>query len=295
LHPLGLTFLLCFDIISDLTVPTAGSSDEKKLYFEMLQLHPVRLNVSVVSTVTQLPVSKDGKPIEKPAHAESAGYRFIQALGVSLGNIDSVTLSLNALIIPHPFVTQRELISRIAQHYKYQLLRQVWKVLLTFDVLGSPLSLISSMGTGVYDFFYDPYKSFVNSPSKVMQGIATGTYSLIRQSMYGVTNSTSKLTRSVEKAIAKATPGSEKQWQEQSLRYMTYPRNSLSLVGVGVTNLASSLIGSAAGLLSSPFQGWKRSGATGMVGGLVNGVLDVGLRYGQNFSEQPLRLPSSIN
>jgi hypothetical protein len=269
----------------DICIPSLGSSDEQKLYFEMLQLHPVRLNASLVSTVSHVPISKDGKPIEKNAQPESAGYRFVQALGVSLGNIDGVTLSLNALIIPHPFVTQKELVSRIAQHYKYQLLRQIWKVFFSFDLFGSPLSLISSMGTGVYDFFYDPYKSLVSSPFSVihspfsvMQGIATGTFSLLRQSLYGVTNSTSKISRSVEKAMAKATPGSEQQWQDDSLRYMASPRNSLSLVGVGASRLFWSVVGSASGLVTSPVKGWKQGGASGMVGGLVNGVLDVGLR-----------------
>ncbi len=47
------------------------------------------------------------------------------------------------------------------EHYKSQLLSQVYTILGSFEFLGSPLSLVNNLGTGVYDFFYEPAQGLV--------------------------------------------------------------------------------------------------------------------------------------
>jgi len=38
---------------------------------------------------------------------------------------------------------------------------QVYAILGSFEFLGSPLSLVNNLGTGFYDFFYEPAQGLV--------------------------------------------------------------------------------------------------------------------------------------
>jgi len=90
---------------------------------------------------------------------------------VTLANLDNAQISLNTLILQHPFSTQQELINRISKHYYLQLLREVYKIVGSFDFLGNPVSLVSNLGTGVYDFFYEPVQGLiVRSPEEFSKG-----------------------------------------------------------------------------------------------------------------------------
>ena len=43
------------------------------------------------------------------------------------------------------------------------------------DILGSPISLISNFGTGVYDFFYEPTQALISNPQDLLKSIKKGT------------------------------------------------------------------------------------------------------------------------
>ena len=47
----------------------------------------------------------------------------------------------------------------------------MFKILGSADILGSPVSFISNMGTGVYDFFHEPALGLVSSPQDFGRGI----------------------------------------------------------------------------------------------------------------------------
>jgi vacuolar protein sorting-associated protein 13A/C len=63
------------------------------------------------------------------------------------------------------FMTREEFVNLVQEHYKGQLLSQVYTILGSFEFLGSPLSLVNNLGTGVYDFFYEPAQGLVKVPS----------------------------------------------------------------------------------------------------------------------------------
>lgn len=193
-------------------IPDSSHAKEKKVYFEALHLHPVRLNLSFAST-SPAPVAPSDD-----AGVGLSGDRVLRAIGVSLGNLDGVALYLNSILIEHPFASKNELTKTIGSHYKMELIRQMYKFLGAIDVLGSPLSLVSNLSTGVYDFVYDPIQSLVTSPQDVVQGFAKGTSSLIINSIYGFTNSASKITGSLEKAISQLTPSAEQQHQRDTYK-----------------------------------------------------------------------------
>lgn len=47
------------------------------------------------------------------------------------------------------------------------------------DFLGNPVSLINNLGTGVYDFFYEPIKGVVKSPKDFGMYVVTESTVLI--------------------------------------------------------------------------------------------------------------------
>jgi vacuolar protein sorting-associated protein 13A/C len=97
---------------------------------------------------------------------------LLRTAGLSVADIDNVTFLLNALIITHPYTTHAELFTLITRHYMIQLLKQAYRVLGAFDVIGNPLSLMSTLGTGVYDFFYEPAQSLVTRPQDLIKALA---------------------------------------------------------------------------------------------------------------------------
>ena len=83
-----------------------------------------------------------------------------------------------------------------------QFLRELFKIVGSFDVLGNPMSLVSNLGSGVYDFFYEPAQGLVRSPKDFMEGIAKGTTSLVKNSVFGIFNTASKISSSLGKGLA---------------------------------------------------------------------------------------------
>jgi vacuolar protein sorting-associated protein 13A/C len=71
---------------------------------------------------------------------------------------------------------------------------QVYTILGSFEFLGSPLSLVNNLGTGVYDFFYEPAQGLVKAdPQEFAKGMAKGAGSLVGNLAQGVFNSAGKV------------------------------------------------------------------------------------------------------
>ena len=77
-------------------------------------------------------------------------------LGSAIANIDNAPIQLNALVLDDAFGTSSELVGRITQHYTRQGIQEVYKILGSVDLLGNPVGLFNSFGTGFKDFFFEP-------------------------------------------------------------------------------------------------------------------------------------------
>ena len=112
-----------------------------------------------------------------PDSSTNPGYlEKLLRTGGFLANIDSAPICLNGLSIRHPFHSSSELIGIISQHYISAGLHEVHKILGSADILGNPVSLVSNLGTGVYDFFNEPKEGLVTSPAEFAKGIASIDY-----------------------------------------------------------------------------------------------------------------------
>ncbi len=156
----------------------------------------------------------------------NADTLYIDALGMVMPRIERAPIRLNLLEMNNVFSTFNTALSGISSHYKSRLIRQGMKVLGYADFLGNPISVLSSLGQGVKDFFVEPrdallhgklgwksYRCYVYSlipfslldPSQVHKGLYRGTASLLRNTVKGVTTFGSTVTGTFNSGLAHLT------------------------------------------------------------------------------------------
>ena len=90
----------------------------------------------------------------------------VNALTMTLGNVNDAPLELNALAITDMRLTIPELQNRITYHYRQDILRQLYRILGSADFIGNPVGLFTNVSSGVADIFYAPYHGVVMHGNK---------------------------------------------------------------------------------------------------------------------------------
>lgn len=140
----------------------------------------------------------------------------VNALTMTVGNINDAPIELNALAIKDMRLTMPELQGRIIYHYRQDVLRQVYRILGSADFLGNPVGLFTNVSSGVADIFYEPFNGVVMHGNKELGiGIAKvsqenennysmlinsqGAASFVKKTVFGLSDSVTKFTSSVGK------------------------------------------------------------------------------------------------
>ena len=192
--------------------------------------------------------------------------------GRLLCNIDRAVLELNGLTMDHPFLSGEELTTRISKHYKQALLRKMYKIIGSVEILGNPVSLISNLGTGVYDFFNEPAQAIVHSPADFGLGLKRGTSSLVHKSAYGIANSAGKLTGGIAQIASFLTFDQHFQQQWEDSQRHSSSQGAKDVFQRAANNAKSGMAHALYGVVSSPFQGARSGGATGALVGALKGT-----------------------
>lgn len=80
---------------------------------------------------------------------------------MTLGNINSAPLEMNALAIKDMRLTLPDLQNRIQYHYRQEVLRQLYRILGSADFIGNPVGLFTNVSSGVADIFYEPFNGVI--------------------------------------------------------------------------------------------------------------------------------------
>ena len=83
---------------------------------------------------------------------------------------------------------------------------QVYKIIGSVDFLGSPTTLVGTIGEGVVSLFYEPARGIVHGPDDFVTGIATGMRSLVLNSVFALLTTTSSVTGSLSRGLEKMAP-----------------------------------------------------------------------------------------
>ena len=152
---------------SDFVIPPLrnASVDTQLMYYELFQIHPIKLNVTFSRTESS--ATAEGISAYNPLGP------LLSILSMASGNISDAPLKFNSLLLEHPIVSSGTLKDRVIGHYTQQAIVQVHKILGSIDMLGNPVGLFNTMGEGVTDLFYEPYQGFVSDrPQDIGIGLA---------------------------------------------------------------------------------------------------------------------------
>ncbi|KAJ7487596.1 vacuolar protein sorting-associated protein 13 [Mycena galericulata] len=259
--------------VADVLIQNEGDILEPKdtavgehLYFEVLELQPIKLSLSFMRTER---VSAEEKlSIRNPLAV------VINAVTMAVGNINDAPLEMNALAIKDMRLTMPELQTRIAYHYRQDVLRQLYRILGSADFIGNPVGLFTNVSSGVADIFYEPFNGVVMHGNKELGiGIAKGAASFVKKTVFGLSDSMTKFTSSVGKGLSAATFDSEYQTRRRLNQRRNKPRHAIYGVTAGGEAFASSVASAMEGVLMKPIEGAESEGAFGFFKGVGKGLV----------------------
>lgn len=167
------------------------------IFIEELQVQPIFLNISFHLKGQSQDDKKEG------------GFFILKVLtnvlGSALANVDEAPLNLKGVQLQNVFDERQAIVSKLANKYKDEGIRQVFKILGSIDILGNPVGLFNNISTGVVDLFEKPIHGFNQGPLEGGYGIVLGAGSLVKNTISGTFNSINKVTGSLAGGLSSLT------------------------------------------------------------------------------------------
>lgn len=241
----------------------------REIYFELLNIQPMQLDISFVRT--------ERVNAEDKSSSRNPLMFFFNILTMAIGNVNDAPVRLNALMLENVRVSIPVLTQNISSHYSQETLYQIHKILGSADFLGNPVGLFNNISSGITDIFYEPYQGLIMSdrPEELGLGLARGAASFVKKSVYGVSDSVSKFTGAVSKGLAAATLDKQFQDRRRITRARNRPKHALYGVTAGANSFLTSVASGVGGLARKPLEGAEQEGALGFFKGIGKGVIGV--------------------
>nr|CCA23853.1 vacuolar protein sortingassociated protein putative [Albugo laibachii Nc14]CCA24037.1 vacuolar protein sortingassociated protein putative [Albugo laibachii Nc14] len=253
----------------------------RRMYIESMQLHPIKVQITFQQNnlTDALGTGTVATAVlENRAAAIVVLPVLLLILRANLVNIDAAALHLNALHIDHSFSSLKFMLTTIKRHYSFQTLLQMYALIGSADILGNPIGLVTNLGTGVRDFFYEPAVGMVKSPQDFVVGLSRGTASLVKNSIYGTFNAASRFTGTLSSGIASLSLD-HNYISERNTRLR---REVATHVGTGLLygtkQLGHGIFDGVSGVLTAPVLGAYSNGLGGFVEGLGKGLIGVAVK-----------------
>uniref|UniRef100_A0A8D3AJI2 Vacuolar protein sorting 13 homolog B n=1 Tax=Scophthalmus maximus TaxID=52904 RepID=A0A8D3AJI2_SCOMX len=179
--------------------------------------------------------------------------------------------------------TARQLVHVLAMHYAAGALFRAGWVVGSLEILGSPASLVRSIGNGVSDFFRLPYEGLTRGPGAFVSGVSRGTTSFVKHISKGTLTSITNLATSLARNMDRLSLDEEHYTRQEEWRRQL-PENLGEGLRQGLSRLGISLLGAIAGIVDQPMQNFQRnwdmqssagSKAKGVISGVGKGIVGV--------------------
>ncbi|KAF2076434.1 hypothetical protein CYY_002237 [Polysphondylium violaceum] len=255
-----------------LQTKNASNISNHLIYFEMLHINPLKVNLSFVSC-------KSPKEAQAILGARSLAELLIGFKSNSpFLNIERAPIKCNGFIWEHPFLSTKQVLDEISLHFSYQLMGQVHKIFGSFDFIGNPIRLAESLGSGFKDFFHEPALGLVKSPQDFAVGLSKGTSSLINNSVFGFCDSTSKITGTISKGLVQLSLDDNyiKERQESHKQKASGVKQGIEF---GIRDLGEGVLKGITGIIEEPIKGATQEKSwEGFFKGVGKGVLGVAVK-----------------
>ncbi|XP_077454297.1 intermembrane lipid transfer protein VPS13B isoform X2 [Stigmatopora argus] len=179
--------------------------------------------------------------------------------------------------------TARQLVHALAMHYAAGALFRAGWVVGSLEILGSPASLVRSIGNGVSDFFRLPYEGLTRGPGAFVSGVSRGTTSFVKHISKGTLTSITNLATSLARNMDRLSLDEEHYTRQEEWRRQL-PENLGDGLRQGLSRLGISLLGAIAGIVDQPMQNFQKnwetqstagSKAKGVISGMGKGIVGV--------------------
>jgi hypothetical protein len=116
----------------------------------------------------------------------------------SMASVERSPIAFQALVLSKFRASRSNVMSVIAEHYKYELYREMRTIMGSAEAFGNPIGLMSSVSAGVNDLVQEPLAAWreyqgPEDMANVADKTAKGAKSFLRNTAFGVFNSFSKL------------------------------------------------------------------------------------------------------
>ncbi|CAK1546186.1 unnamed protein product [Leptosia nina] len=237
-----------------------GVASDLKNFYDNLHLSPLKVHVSFsLGGASQLPTFVG---------------TVLQSIGVTLTDMNDVVFKLSYYERNYEFLSQKELISQVQNHYTGQALKQLYVLVLGLDVIGNPYGLVIGLKKGVEDLFYEPFQGAIQGPGEFAEGLMLGVRSLVGHTVGGAAGAVSRITGAMGHGLAALSL--DKEYQRRRRDNINKPpanlQEGLARSGKG---LVMGIFDGVTGVFTKPIDGAREEGVEGFFKGL--GVGAVGL------------------
>ncbi len=97
---------------------------------------------------------------------------ILNALGVVITNIEDAPIVLDGIILNDCTDTMQGINNKLIAHYKNSVLKQLYKIFGSLNIIGNPVSLFRNISTGFKDLKEKPAEGFVEGPLEFGKGLA---------------------------------------------------------------------------------------------------------------------------
>jgi hypothetical protein len=159
-------------------------------------------------------------------------------------------------------------------HYRQALQSKLLLLLGSGTFIGSPITLVESIGTGFWDLWYEPVLGLTHSPKAFAEGVGRGTSSMLSKTVYGIAKSASDITGSIGNVTAQLSFDPEYIQERERDR-----KQQAQHVGQGITygmyDFGKGLFDGVTGLVTRPVEGARQEGVGGFFKGVGRGLTGI--------------------
>lgn len=125
-----------------------------------------------------------------------------KALGLSLINVENALVRIKGLSLESVYDTMNGLTQKLVSHCKEELTGSLPMFLGSIQIIGNPVELFNTLGTGLVDFIEKPIEGFVQGPLEGGMGFIRGTESLLKNTLVGTVSTLNRFTTTVADGIS---------------------------------------------------------------------------------------------
>jgi hypothetical protein len=263
------------------------SSVATKMYFDRFSLSDINIHTTFNFDRT-----------ENPRLSDSAIFRFLEALGMTLVNVDDAPLSLSGIEFEHEIMTTTDIQNRLQKHFTKQGLLELYKVLGSLNIIGNPLGVFNDIKSGFHSMVSKPKKTTRSTTGEssieseigrthayhhhhkgnVGQGVSKGSKHFFRETIHGAFRAASRISYSIGRGISYLTLDRDFARRKEREMLINKPSNTKE----GMSDASDVLFGGVAegikGVVEEPRKAMQDGSTFDVIKGVGRGVIGLPLK-----------------